>query len=100
MCATFAPEYKTERDTHIAMRSSAMFVVGVFALLPLGLGGVTGVPPTATQEGQFYSTAFQTIAGHTLGTFFLICLIASLVLSMSSSTADGSRALYGISKPA
>jgi amino acid transporter len=98
VCATFAPEYKTERDTHIALRSSAIFVVGVFALLPLGLGGVTGVPPTATQEGQFYSTAFQTIAGHTLGTFFLICLIASLVLSMSSSTADGSRALYGISR--
>ena len=98
VCATFAPEYKTERDTHIALRSSALFVVGVFALLPLGLGGVTGVPAVATQEGQFYSTAFQTIAGHTLGTIFLICLIASLLLSMSSSTADGSRALYGISR--
>jgi amino acid transporter len=98
VCATFAPEYKTERDTHIALRSSAIFVVGVFALLPLGLGGVTGVPAAATQEGQFYSTAFQTIAGHTLGTVFLICLLASLVLSMSSSTPDGSRALYGISK--
>jgi amino acid transporter len=98
VCATFAPEYKTERDTHIALRTSAVFVVGVFALLPLGLGGVSGVPPAATQEGQFYSTAFQTIAGHTVGTIFLICLLASLVLAMSSSTADGSRALYGISK--
>ena len=98
VCATFAPEYKSERDMHIALRTSALFVVGVFALLPLGLGGVTGVPAAATQEGQFYSTAFQTIAGHTLGTIFLICLLASLVLSMSSSTADGSRALYGISK--
>jgi amino acid transporter len=98
VCATFAPEYKTRHDTTLALRSSALFVVGVFALLPLGLGGVTGVPATATQEGQFYSSAFQTIAGHTLGTFFLICLLASLVLSMSSSTADGGRALYGISK--
>ena len=98
VCATFAPEYKTERDTNIALRSSALFVVGVFALIPLTLGGVTGVPSAATQEGQFYSAAFQTIAGHTLGTFFLICLIASLVLSMSSSTADGSRALFGISR--
>jgi amino acid transporter len=98
VCATFAPEYKTERDTHIAMRSSAIFVVGVFILVPLGLGGVTGVPPTATQEGQFYTGALQTLAGHTFGTFLLICLIASLILSMSSSTADGSRALYGISK--
>ena len=70
----------------------------MFALLPFGLGGVTGVPAVAGQEGQFYSAAFQTIAGHTLGTFFLICLLASLVLSMSSSTADGGRALYGISR--
>ena len=53
------------------MRSSAIFVVGAFILLPLGIGGVTGVPPTATQEGQFYTSAFQTIAGHTVGT---ICL--------------------------
>ncbi|MGO9958762.1 MAG: APC family permease [Solirubrobacteraceae bacterium] len=98
VCATFAPEYRTERDTHIAMRSSAIFVVGVFILVPLGLGGVTGVPSAATQEGQFYTTALQTLAGHTFGTFLLICLIASLILSMSSSTADGSRALYGISK--
>jgi amino acid transporter len=98
VCATFAPEYKTRRDTSMALRTSALFVVGVFALLPLGLGGVTGAPSAATQEGQFYSTAFQTIAGHTLGTFFLICLLASLVLSMSSSTADGGRALYGISR--
>ena len=98
VCATFAPEYKTQQDTQIAMRSSAIFVVGAFILLPLGIGGVTGVPPTATQEGQFYTTAFQTIAGHTLGTICLIALIASLVLSMAASTADGSRALFGISR--
>ena len=80
------------------MRSSAVFVLGAFILLPLGIGGVSGIPGTATAEGQFYTTAFQTIAGHTLGTIFLICLIASLVLSMAASTADGSRALYGISR--
>jgi amino acid transporter len=98
VCATFSPEYKTEHDSRLALRSSAAFVVGVFILVPFGLGGVTGVPAAAGQEGQFYSAAFQTIAGHTLGTFFLICLLASLVLSMSSSTADGGRALYGISR--
>ena len=98
VCATFAPEYKTQQDTQLAMRSSAIFVVGAFILLPLGIGGVTGVPATATQEGQFYTSAFQTIAGHTVGTICLICLIASLVLSMAASTADGSRALFGISR--
>jgi amino acid transporter len=98
VCATFAPEYKTRRDTTVALRTSAIYIVGVFILVPLGLGGVTGVPPTATQEGEFYSSALQTIAGKPFGTFLLICLLASLILSMSSSTADGSRALYGISK--
>jgi amino acid transporter len=98
VCATFAPEYKTQHDARIALRSSAAFVVGVFTLVPFALGGVTGVPAAASQEGEFYSAAFQTIAGHTIGTFFLICLLASLVLSMASSTADGGRALYGISK--
>jgi amino acid transporter len=98
VCATFAPEYQNEHEMNIAMRSSAIFVVGVFILVPLGVGGVTGIPATATAEGQFYTGALETIAGHTLGTILLICLIASLVLSMSSSTADGSRALYGISK--
>ena len=57
-------------------------MVGVFTLVPFALGGVTGVPAAAGQEGEFYSSAFQTIAGHTVGTFFLICLLASLVLSM------------------
>jgi amino acid transporter len=98
VCATFAPEYKTKTDAKIALRSSAAFVVGVFTLVPFALGGVTGVPSAASQEGQFYSTAFQKIAGNTVGTFFLICLLASLVLSMCSSTADGGRALYGISR--
>ena len=97
VCATFAPEYKTERDTHIAMRSSAMFVVGVFILVPLGLGGVTGVPATATQEGQFYTTALQTLAGHTRN------VPADLPDRQSDPfdvLVDGrlSRALYGISK--
>src|ERR1700761_2212679 len=62
VCATFAPEYKTRQDAKIALRSSAAFVVGVFILVTFALGGVTGVPATAGQEGEFYSSAFQTIA--------------------------------------
>jgi amino acid transporter len=65
----------------------------------LGLGGVTGAPSAATAEGQFYATAFNQIAGsHFIGSLLLICLIGSLILSMSTSTGDGGRALYGISK--
>jgi amino acid transporter len=99
ICATFAPEYRdTRRDTALALRSASMFCLLVFTLLPLGLGGVSGAPSADTAEGQFYVAAFQKIAGHTASSIFLIFLIASLVLSMASSTGDAGRALYGISK--
>jgi amino acid transporter len=96
--ATFAPEYKSERDTHMALRSAAMFMLLVCLLLPLGLGGVTGAVPSATAEGQFYTAAMTTIVGHGAAGFFTICIIASLLLSMTSSTADAGRALFGISR--
>jgi amino acid transporter len=98
ICATFAPEYQdTERDTAMALRSASIFALLVFTLLPLGLGGVTGAPSEGA-EGQFYVAAFQKIAGHTLSSVFLIFLLASLVLSMASSTGDAGRALFGISR--
>jgi amino acid transporter len=98
-CATFAPEYHdTRRDTSRALRSAAMFMLLVCVLLPLGLGGVTGAVPSATAEGQFYTQAMQQIVGHGAASFFTICIIASLLLSMTSSTADAGRALFGISR--
>src|SRR5215467_14091613 len=99
VCATFAPEYhNTKRDTTIALRSAGMFTLVVYLLFPLGLGGVTGAPPAATAEGQFYVAAFDKIVGTGLGQVVLVLLIGSLFLSMISSTADGSRALYGIAR--
>ena len=96
-CATFAPEYKSIQDTHRALRSAATFMLLICILLPLGLGGVTG-PVTTGAAGQFYTAAMTTIVGHGAASFFTICIIASLLLSMTSSTADAGRALYGISK--
>jgi amino acid transporter len=99
--ATFAPEYRdTKRDTHRALRSGAMFMLLVCLLVPLGLGGVNGVNANVVTgaEGQFYTQAMQTIVGHGAASFFTICIIGALLLSMTSSTADASRALYGISK--
>jgi amino acid transporter len=61
VCATFAPEYKSQRDTNIALRSSAVFMLAICVLLPLGLGGVTGAVPSATAEGQFYTQTMTTI---------------------------------------
>ena len=97
--ATFAPEYNdTRRDTHRALRGGAMFMLLVCVLTPLGLGGVTGAVSSEVAEGQFYTQAMNTIAGHGAASFFTICVIGSLLLSMTSSTADASRALYGISR--
>jgi len=97
-CATFAPEYKERSDTNRALRSSAIFMLLICLLLPLGLGGVTGAVPLASAEGEFYTQAMSTIVGHGAASFFTICIIASLLLSMTSSTSDAGRALYGISK--
>ena len=99
VCATFAPEYHdTRRDTTIALRSAATFTLLVFLLFPLGLGGVTGAPSVATAEGEFYVPAFAKIVGSGASSVLLVFLIGSLFLSMISSTADGSRALYGIAR--
>src|SRR5215467_15620654 len=98
VCATFAPEYHdTRRDTTLALRSAATFTLLVYLLFPLGLGGVTG-PVTTGAEGQFYVPAFAKIVGSGLAGVMLVLLIGSLFLSMISSTADGSRALYGIAR--
>ncbi len=97
-CATFAPEYRdTRRDTSRALRSAAAFMLFVCLFVPLGLGGVTGAVTTGA-EGQFYTAAMTQIVGHGAASFFTICIIASLLLSMTSSTADAGRALFGISR--
>ncbi len=99
VCATFAPEYHdTKRDTALALRTAASFSLLVYVLLPLGLGGVTGSPDPTTATGAFYVTAFRHIVGGGLGGVALVLLIASLILSMNSATADGGRALYGIAR--
>ena len=99
VCATFAPEYHdTRRDTTIALRSAGIFTLLVFLLFPLGIGGVTGPPSAATASGEFYVPALTKIVGSGAAQVILVLLIGSLFLSMISSTADGSRALYGIAR--
>ena len=99
--ATFAPEYHdTQRDTPKALRSSALFSVAVYALLPLGLGGTLGTKAVADDPTfiAFYTQAFDELVGHGLANVMIACIVGGLVLSMNTATMDGSRALYGISK--
>jgi len=97
-CATFAPEYKdTVRDTSLALRSSAIFSLFVYAFLPLGISGVLSQEAIAENPVAFYVPAFQEILGGG-SQIMVVLLIASLLLSMNTATADGSRALYGIAR--
>ncbi len=101
VCASFAPEYHdTRRDTALALRSSAVFSLFVYTLLPLGVGGTASVDAVNKNgaEGQFYVNIFNQVVGSGFASVLLIFLLASLVLSMNSSTADAGRALYGISR--
>ena len=99
VAATFAPEYhNTRRDTALALRSGATFALLAAVLFPLGMAGLYGAPSAATAEGQFYPAAFARIVGSGGASFVTACLIGSLFLSMISSTADASRALYGIAR--
>ncbi|MEA2383975.1 MAG: hypothetical protein QOH72_3946 [Solirubrobacteraceae bacterium] len=99
--AVFAPEFNdTEHDAPRALRAAAVFSVFVYALLPLGVGGTLGSEAIASDATAitFYKSAFDAIGGSVIGGFLVICLVLGLVLTMSTATLDGSRALYGISR--
>jgi amino acid transporter len=99
--ATFAPEFHdTERDTAKALRVSALFCAAVYALVPLGLGGVLDTKTVAdgSADLSFYAKAFDAVVGSGLANVMIACIVGGLVLSMNTATMDGSRALYGISR--
>jgi amino acid transporter len=95
-CATFAPEYKdTVNDTRKALLSAAIFSLVVYTILPLGLVGGVGEETVAAYD---YVGALNQLVGTTATNFFVVVILASFIISMNTATADGSRALYGISK--
>jgi amino acid transporter len=99
--ATFAPEFHdTERDTAKALRVSALFCAAIYALVPLGLGGVldTKTVSDGAADLSFYPRAFDLVVGSGLSNLMIACIVGGLVLSMNTATMDGSRALYGISR--
>src|SRR5213078_5424680 len=94
--ATFAPEYKdTIRDTRKALLSSAAFILLINTLVPVALTGGVGAK---TVEAFDYVGALNSLVGKGATNFFVVIICASFILSMNTATADGSRALYGISK--
>ena len=63
--------------------------------MPVALTG--GVGPKKV-EAFDYVGALNTLVGKGATNFFVVVLCASFILSMNTATADGSRALYGISR--
>lgn len=99
VCATFAPEYKdTVRDTSKALRTSSVFSLGCYALVPLALGGLVTQNAALNNPVGIFSPAYNGLVGGGLGDVLVAFLCASLFLSMNTATADGGRALYGIAK--
>lgn len=93
--ATFVPEFRdTVRDSRIALRLAGVFVIAVYLLVPIGVGGLVRQPDAAAAPVSFYLHAFE---GLIPGSAWLmtICLIAGLVLLMVMTTADGGRVLHG-----
>jgi amino acid transporter len=98
MCAAFAPEYHdTARDTPRALMSTALFILIVFTLMPLGTTGVVGPHVIAANPVGFFVPAFNKVVGQASGLMTaLLCM--GFLLVMNGSSADGSRALYGIAR--
>ncbi|MEO5634133.1 APC family permease [Gaiella sp.] len=99
VCATFAPEYKdTVRDTKLALRSAALFSLVVYIMLPIAFVGGAGPELVANFD---YVGGMLSILGtdsELVKDVLVVCLVASFVISMNTATADGGRALFGISR--
>jgi amino acid permease len=68
----------------------------VYILLPIAFNG----GGTEKLVGSYaYVDAMNNIVGSkSLTDFFVVCLVAAFVITMNTATADGGRALYGISR--
>ncbi|MFF1831342.1 APC family permease [Paenarthrobacter sp. NPDC058040] len=93
--AAFVPEFRdTVRDSRIALRLAGFFVLAVYFLVPLGVGGLAEQAEIAANPVTFYLQAFDRLIP---GSDWLMttCLIAGLMLMMVMTTAAGGRVLHG-----
>lgn len=91
--ASFVPEFKdTVRDTRLALRFSALLVLAIYILVPLGVSGLAGQKMVDANPTTFYVTAFQKLVGGA-SSLMTVCLIAGLVLLMLMTSADCGRVL-------
>lgn len=96
MCASFAPEYRSQRDMRLALLTSGGYTVAVFAAVAFGLGGMVDSETAMANPSGFYIAAFNGVVGEGFSDFFVAALLVGLFMGLNAALADGSRALYGM----
>lgn len=92
--ASFIPEFRdTVRDTRKALRISALVLLLVFTLTPLGLAGLLGEQVMADKPYGFLQAGAEVLLGGGAALITLVLIGGILVLSIMG-TADAGRALY------
>lgn len=96
MCAAFGPEYRSKRDMRLALLTSGLYTVAVFATVAFSLGGLADPQAAIDNPNGFFIGAFDAILGEQYSSFFVGTLLVGLFMGLNASLADGSRALYGM----
>lgn len=96
MCAAFTPEYRSNKDARRALSTSGGYTFLMFALVPLGVGGLMTQADAAADPTAVFVSGFASVlpAGFA-GDAALLITIGALLMGVNASMADGSRALYG-----
>ncbi|NBA98376.1 APC family permease [Pseudomonas sp. R5(2019)] len=96
--ASFIPEYRdTVGDTRKALRVSALILLLVFTLTPLGLAGLLGEQGLAEHPNGFLQAGALALLGTGAAAITVVLIAGILVLSVMG-TADAARALYQSSR--
>jgi hypothetical protein len=61
MCAAFTPEYRSTRDARKALFTSGGYTFLMFALVPLGVGGLVSQDAAAADVGGIFVNAFAAV---------------------------------------
>lgn len=96
MCAAFGPEYRSKKDMRLALVTSGLYTVAVFAAVAFSLGGLVDPQAAIDNPNGFFIGAFDTLVGSQYSSFFVITLLVGLFMALNASLADGSQALYGM----
>ncbi|RJG13605.1 APC family permease [Pseudomonas cavernicola] len=96
--ASFIPEFRdTVADTRKALRISALILLLVFTLTPLGLAGLLGEQVLTDKPYGFLQAGAEVLMGGGAAPITLVLIAGILVLSVMG-TADAGRALYQSSR--